>query len=90
MKYTIDTVNKTIEIEEALIEEVEKLAKKYKKYRVISMINITYPYYPPYVPNYPYWEWQPISAPFYVTAPTLTTVGTDVIGVTTSNTLTIN
>ena len=46
MKYTIDTVSKTIEIEEATIEEVVELGKKYKKYRVVSMNN--YPYYYPY------------------------------------------
>ncbi len=61
MKYTIDTVNKTIEIKDALIEEVVKLSKKYKGYRVISMWNITYPFYP----IIPYW--QPIG-----TAPTIT------------------
>ncbi len=78
MKYTVDTVNKTIEIEDATIEEVVKLAKKYKKYRVVSMQNITYPYYTPWTP---YWDFHPITIePFYVTS-----VGTTAFSATTGD-----
>ena len=47
MKITIDTVNKTIEIEEATTEELKKLCKDYKGFKIKSKVinNWSYPYY---------------------------------------------
>ena len=88
MKYTIDTENKTIQIEDATIEEVVKLAKKYKKYRVVSMWNITYPYYPVWPNTYPWYDATGYSIPCDLTTGTLT--NTDGVAHTISDTLTIN
>lgn len=61
MKYTIDTVNKTIEIENGTVEEVAELCKINDGYTIISKTT-TYPYVP-YYPTYPTYPIQP----FYYT-----------------------
>ncbi len=53
MKYKIDTVNKTIEIEEATTKELKKLCKDYEEFTITSkVIWNSYPYYP----IIPYWQ----------------------------------
>lgn len=59
MKVTINTVNKTIEIEQATTKELKKLCKDYEGYNIISKIINNW--------SYPYWQ-QP-----YYTIPCITT-----------------
>lgn len=60
MNYTIDTINKTIIINESVdSEDLIKFLKSYKNYKVISNFNYSspyiYPYVTPYDPNQPYY-----------------------------------
>ena len=70
MKILIDTVNKTIEIEEATTKELKKLCKDYEGFKIISkVVWNSYPIYP-YYPAYPSNPLEPI----YVTSDSITTV----------------
>ena len=76
MKYTLDTVNKTIQIESATAEEVVKLCKQYNGYKVISAYNYPYVTYPqvwtePYIA--PSWT-EPYNPNWIVTSGTYTPV----------------
>jgi len=51
MKVTIDTENKTIEIELATTSELKKLCNDYKGFRIVSEVRDGY------VWNYPYWHY---------------------------------
>ena len=84
MKYTIDTVNKTIQIEEATIKELKKLCKDYEGFTIASKVinNWNYPYYPVY-PSYPL-------EPFYITSDTSTVSDIDLTAHTTGEIFTIN
>ena len=70
MKVTIDTVNKTIEIEEATTDELKQLCKDYKGFKIQSKVIYN---------NYPYYYTQPYTIPvttdpyWHVTGTTLTT-----------------
>lgn len=81
MKIKIDTVNKTIEIEEATTKELKKLCKDYEGFTIKSKgSEWHYPYYP--WPTY----WQPytplITEPYYITSVDCVTTGDMITDVT--------
>ena len=66
MKLTIDTVEKTIEVEDGIIiseffKEIKKLLPDWKDYTINVKRDFTYvpyyPVYPTYEPSWPYGRW---------------------------------